>query len=228
MGNRQEEPIDYRDDVVSLIDEYESEELLRPSLTGGVRTGPGRKTTARGIARKRVAMQMGLSERTVAEIDRVSKRKKEKARRDVIKHMGKFEDFGLELDRAWLAQVSAVASALRLAELRINSAATVLTHVRNSGNVAVNDESMKREIDMLKGRGEMLRRLMPRSLCPFCKGQPAVQEACKHCHQTGWVGKLKFVPAELLEREPLRIHVDGEVVTLGEEPAAPEAEEVDW
>lgn len=221
------EPIDYRDDVVSLIDDFESQELLRPSLTGGVQTGPGRKTTARGIARKRVAMQMGLSERTVAEIDRVSKRKKEKARRDVNKHMGKFETFGLDLHKPWLAQVASVARAYRLAELRISSAVTVLVQAAKSGNVAINADAIQREIDLLKGRGDMLRRAMPRSLCPFCKGQPAVQEACEHCHHTGWVGKLKFVPAELLEREPLRVHVGGEVVTLGEEPAT-EAEEVDW
>lgn len=218
-----------REDVVALIDEYEMQARFNPSLE--LKYGSsGRKPTYRGLARKRVAFQLGLSPRTVADMDRAHHTRAEQARQYVKEHLRRFETFGLNLDPEWAAQVASVAQALRTAELRINSAATVLTKLRNSGNRAASRDAVQREIQLIKGRGEMLRKAMPRSLCPYCKGQPKVQEQCEHCHQMGWVGKLGFVPQELLERDPLRVHVGDKVVTLGQEPieAEPEVEEADW
>jgi hypothetical protein len=70
---------------------------------------------------------------------------------------------------------------------------------------------------------QLLRQAAPKSLCPYCKGQPELQPACPACATTGYIveGQMDTVPRELWK--PHKAWKAGRVIPLEFDNPAPPA-----
>lgn len=235
MKQRSSHPAFDRSNVVDLIDEYEAK---YKNGTLPFKPGKGRPRTHRGMGRAQVARQLGLSNKTVSDIDRAIGIKRADDKKMVGRNAIHFERFGLDIGDEWMAEISVIILGHKEVERRIKAAIGCITRLENKAIEAFDMSAMVRLRRSLQEDSELVRAMYPRSLCPYCKGQDGVQDRCKPCAAKGWVGKMGFVPSELLDKKTLRVHDRGKSVLLVAEapeigmesmaPIAEATEEIDW
>jgi hypothetical protein len=128
------------------------------------------------------------------------------------------ENFGMELDEAFLADIIIIRNYLDSARNKVRAAQTSLTQLHES-STNIPEGPLKRVREHLREAWQKLSAIYPESLCPWCKGVEGVQEKCLACQYAGWMAKeaAQRAPAELLDTKDLCIMVDGKIELL--EPA---------
>ena len=203
------EGVSRNETIIAQIDKYEAEEkvgyktMLRNHARRRLQRPMGRPRTPRGLARVRVAAELDLTLRRVAEIDR------KRAERPTLER--RIHTYGIEIREDYednLKEMAIVALSIsRKIDWNVR-----LIHGLRVGPLPTGYDKLKDIGDELKAVAQKLRDWGPRALCPYCKGQSRGQAACKECDGLGWEGKREkykqVVPRRLLKEggPPMYMH----------------------
>lgn len=227
----------------STEEERAEQEALQKALErqlieqGMARSGPGRRRTAKGEARRMVADYAGVSEEAMRKREQRKKAKTngkepkpvwlpsepppaiplDEPTEEIARGADpmKLETFGLEVDDAFHRQVLEVHSRVYKAETAASAIKRQLTMIANS-DLPFNSVLLGQMREVADQLGSMLRGFEPECLCPYCKGTEGVQEQCGLCCGCGWITKTQHgqVPPKFLDGKELVIMQNGEVVSL--------------
>lgn len=126
-----------------------------------------------------------------------------------------FETFGLKLDPKFSDELKAVRLRLETAARRIGQARIELERVLRSKLPAP-----VAQLEQLEGLclslEQRIAEAMPRSLCPYCKGQDRAQPDCKPCGGSGLASALQYDKAPRRLKEAAVVLLEGKEVALDE------------
>lgn len=202
--------------IVKLVELYIPEAQYMPWTKESFDAVIGRPTTPVGRARLLVGEALGIGVQTIYKAERYIKKGVSEDRK-----VPDFEHFGLlEPNHPALKTFAAMEERSHLASVKTKEALKELTKLERDAGELYPPGVMQRIRDGLEVAGMLIRKHSPRSLCPWCKGAPGVQEKCESCYRRGWVGNVD-APDEL--KNPKVIMVDGELRSLAQVLAEHEA-----
>lgn len=152
---------------------------------------PGRKSDPVARARKEVAEELGVSERTLRRDE--AKARPSDAAPEVPHDLG-IETHGKEHSRERLEAIAAVGHALEAAALKVDQARGALTRLTNSA-LPMSKDIVDEISESLKGFASQLRWWTPIAICPACHDDDAKRSACGNCIGHGWATKAD-IPAK--------------------------------
>lgn len=212
--------------IVQLTDLWTAEEAANPPDMSDA--GPGRRTTPKGRAERRVAAATG---KPLQAVKRARSREEKRNAPTVVKPKAKKKPklitLGLPVDDAFLAKCEAVTKFTADAVSKVRSSMTGITQLLNA-ELPCYVGDLERVRAQLQSQVAELQSLAPHSVCPYCKNVQGFVADCDACEGKGWVGSRGYdsVPADLL--------VEGEgaliVASTGDEWGLQEAIEhgEDW
>lgn len=196
------------------------------------RVQDGTATPAEAKAPRRTTIAMVAKERgvTPAAVKKQLSRSRKKAQEMVLKSEttvapqeadARIESFGLQLGREWMTQVIEVQHDLERAVVHVTTAQGLLTKINTrieDGRVSYPAAQLQKLRELTVELAQALKGAVPRSLCPYCKGQEEFQENCAPCVGEGYIreDQLATVPEEL--KSPNTVWVRGKVELLNAPP----------
>jgi ParB-like chromosome segregation protein Spo0J len=173
---------------------------------------PGRPVSPKTHARKEVAEALGVKADSVR---RAEYRAKDEKRKHKKRGTAPIQTYGLQLEGSFATQVVNIQDYAKELAIKSKTIAQLLTKMGSAG-AAAPDTLITRAKERLQDLNEVIRRLNPSSICPYCKGLPGYQEQCVTCLGVGWVSKMELenTPKELLREEHPIILVQGEEVMV--------------
>lgn len=204
--HRRHDPESARDGLLRLMDLYTESVIEERPLPGDdpypqlTKPKRGKPQTARGIARRRLAADLGVAPPTLQKREQRLRKRKRQKEEQAAREEGKavIALLGMQVHREFVAQIN---------ELRLTMDQAV-AHAHRMLSLFSTIETRKlpypgikftRLYEDLRAAGALLRSARPVSLCPYCKGLPGVQDRCAACLQSGWISELQMqsVPSEL-------------------------------
>jgi ParB-like chromosome segregation protein Spo0J len=219
--------IEFQENIVRRHDPDEQQRLIMERLEEIEkakehevdRTGrPGRPKTPRGMAREKVAAEVGVNPESIRQREYRQRKKAGKVTPKVAKPAPAkdapkeppVKTIGLELDAAFNAQVEATQVMLRDAANKLRTASAKLTQLRNA-ELTFPVGRLDRIRDQLRSVTAAVEGAYPTSLCPYCKGIEGIQQLCGACLGAGFITKdqEQSVPAELWREDLPVVLVQG-------------------
>lgn len=214
--------------------------LKRVAAEAEAKRGPGRPETAKGRARKEVAERLGIKPESVrqAEIRARKRAEKSAAYQNTIpapQHRPadtqdptppaapELDDFGVMLDAEFSGLLVISQQEMDKARATVDRARAILA--KGGELTGIQARRWRRASEALDEARELVKGLRPISLCPYCKGQTELVEGCAYCEGTAIRCRAQRedkLPAELLQRDPLMVMVNGVPSPIFEDEAAPE------
>lgn len=235
--HRRHDPDKARQDMEAMLEQYEKEVLAlaatEPEKIATIAGGnTGGAKTARGLARARVAAELGIKPDSVRRreyrIQNAAIKRRHNARvaeeREAKKAMPEVTTIGMEVEEEFARTTNELRRMLTQAAALAIKVELILSDIKNKG-LPFNAGRMSRLYDDAHRLAADLKLSMPVSLCPYCKGLPGVQESCGGCLQTGWIDGSKFehVPKELWkEGDKMIVAYQGRMVPVAELLETPE------
>lgn len=181
---RRHDPQEQRAAVLALTERL-AEDIQRtnPEVP---KAGPGRRKTAKGLAREMVAKQRGVTPDAIRLQQYRDKRSKEPVptpREEVVLPIS---NMGMDLSEEFIAQVGSVKNLLEEAARKVSGALRDLTSFAN-GTLPKHKARLDRCRENLQEQSDALRALIPESLCPFCKGIEKVTSQCGGCEGSAYI-----------------------------------------
>ena len=188
-----------------LVDFHESR--VRKEVSEGQTPAPsnirgtgGRHKSPRGIARERVAKELGIKPSSVKRKEARVKAALSTEKLDGTDRKPKpqIELIGMEVEDEFSRQTEKIAALIGSCAGHLNNGLSSISQI-DSGKLPFPAVILQKLYDEIRAVASLVRAHKPVTLCPFCKGLPSLQEACTACLGAGWLGqeKAKHVPAEL-------------------------------
>lgn len=192
-------------------------EKVKPGIPNA---GSGRRATAVGEARRKLAAERGVRPESIRQQEYRTKERKEAERlgmsvpdyRNAKKtgHMPPtsmleepalppVKTLGMNLAPHFAAAMKELQQNVDHAAGKINHALSILTQMEGDGPDLIRSDKMRRAREFLQSAGSLVRMMRPWSLCPACAGIEQVTKECGTCIQSAYVTKDEeaLVPAEL-------------------------------
>ncbi len=188
----------------------------------------GPQETAVGDARKRVAGILGIKPESVRKrIQRTKRPNKEHPTcpETVIANLTTW----VVMDPEFEGKVNEVKNVIQRSDNKARAILSDLTALAQSG-LPIHTERVGRVYADLREVFDRLRSLMPRSLCPFCKGVESILETCPACLGTQYIVSAQEggVPERLWDTKDAVVSVNGQLQPLRQffqGDASPETED---
>lgn len=183
--------------MVKLYEDQVRGDVEAGALPPDPRRGPGRRKTPRGMARDRVARELGIKP---ASVKRKEARIKVSLRNEKLdgerKPAPQIELIGMDVTDEFLREVEKIQQLIDGAAGHLNTALTALTQCEK---LPYPPARLQRIYDEVRVAASLVRANKPASMCPWCKGLPTLQEQCGSCLGSGWISveAAKTVPQEL-------------------------------
>lgn len=178
-----------------------------------VKPPSGRKPSSRGLARKRLAVEFGVDEKSIRKREQ-RHRQNEKARLKAEAEASGYVPIallGMEVEEDFKEKMRALRVAMDRACVHAQRTLTELATIKRE-QLPFDALKFSRLYEELRVASAELRAHRPTSLCPYCKGLSGVQEGCTACLQTGWINEMQSatVPKDLwIEGERAVVAVAG-------------------
>jgi ParB-like chromosome segregation protein Spo0J len=163
----------------------------------------GKARTARGIARVRASVELGIKPESVRRREQRSKAverhaKQKKERDDNVTPEPVINLIGMEVTDEFVADTVKVHRMLQRVVVHLTSAQSVLTAIGRD-KALFPPARLQRLYDEIHAVAAQARGHLPVSLCPYCKGLEGLQEHCAACLGCGWLsaGAAPAVPQDL-------------------------------
>jgi hypothetical protein len=225
-----------QDDRTSLIAEYARAEereiapLTQEAVETHVHTASRVKQGVKKEANAVVAAAAGVSVAAVKKAkQRVKQREAEKVAAEApapaapeVELPPGFQAYGLAVPAIERGAIDETLTWLKGLELSARQAVSAMTDAEKHRQFAISPAHIQSIRVAAQTLGHVLREAMPAGLCPYCKDQPALMDACNGCGGVGVVGRHAgdHVPRELLGTDPVMVAVDGQIVSLADASAA--------
>lgn len=166
------------------------------------------------IARERVAKKLGVQPESL--------NRAERKRRQTLRAVEQLEDptpcietLGMDIDAGELMPVARIKGLIEAALASVSGVRRQLGLIRTD-QLPFSEGRLQRLIQQTDDLKEALKGAMPASVCPWCKGQPEVQERCTACLGHGYItdNQTIGVPRELKDPEKPAIMVNGQLQPL--------------
>lgn len=160
---------------------------------------PQSSKSAKGLARESVARTRGVKPESVRRAEQRHKERQQPEKPALEKPL--IDTLGIVVHADYLAKVGQVVTHMDAANMRVGQALAALTVLRQS-SLPFDAKVVEGLWDSLHGIGVTLRGAIPKSICPWCKGQEGVQDDCAACQGNGYVTRVvrdEDVPKELRE-----------------------------
>lgn len=236
---RRHDPIEQQRLMLEIVQQRTEEVLEREP---GIRpSGPGRTQTARGKARRSVAVERGIEPESIRKAEYRERKAKAaelagKSKEDPYK-VCPIRTLGMTLSETFILNVHRV----------LNYTTQITTLLRRAQGLATELEKspapfakarLERMRDELRAVSHAWDAAKPEALCPACKGLDGLQEECVMCVTTGYITKnqAENISEELWDEEEPRVLYRGKVRFLDEvatelglpTPVSPPVEEAPW
>lgn len=194
---------------------------VAPEVAQEKAANPSSRKTPKKAAREKVARSRGVKPEAVRKAEQRAKAVREDrapAPRSserppkATKSEAPIATLGIAIEPEWLVSVGRVQEELTKIADRVATALSGLTVLRKS-KLPIDDARIAALWDGLHGIGESIRGAIPKSICPWCKGLPGIQDQCQACDGNGYItASVKDIPKELLDMAHPVVAVKGKYV----------------
>jgi ParB-like chromosome segregation protein Spo0J len=142
-----------------------------------------------------------------------------------------FQAYGVAVPPEERDAIAETVTWLKSLELSARQVVAAMTDAEKHHQFAIAPAHIQGIRERAQQLGHALREAIPAGLCPYCKDQAKLMDACAGCGGVGVVGRNAgdHVPRELLATDPVMVAVNGQIVPLAEAgaPAKPKAKKND-
>lgn len=195
-----------------------SEMILR--LKPGMRPfGGGRAPSAHSEALRLLSRETGIAEDTLRR-----RESRERFKKDNALKRGPVQDnsaptltlLGIEVTPLFLEQAAEVQALMDDARSSVALARRVMNKLLTSPALPRHMTKLRRILELCQQAETELQEQRPACICPWCKGQPGIQEKCAACERTGYgtEAQLSGAPKKLLNGTRPLVVVNGEELRL--------------
>lgn len=195
-----------------------AELILR--LKPGLRTfGGGRGPSAHSEALRLLSRETGISEDTLRRRESRERFKKDNAlKRGPVQEtqVSSLVLLGIEVTELFLSQAADVQALMDDARSSVALARRVMNKLLTSSQLPRHMTKLRRILELCQEAESELKEQRPACICPWCKGQPGIQEKCAACEKTGYgtEAQLSGAPKKLLNGARPLVVVNGEELRL--------------
>jgi hypothetical protein len=198
-------------DMADLVNLYEK----NLATTWPDRDADGKRKSKRARARELVAQERGVKPSSVRMAEYRAQKRTELPKSTLA-------NLGMDLDAVFVEQVAHVHAELTTIAGRVQSAVTAIGALLRSDK-PVQHARLEPLKAQLSDTAAALRKYLPVSLCPNCKGLETVQKECVACLATGYITRAQEadVPASLLDEAHPMVTFRGKLVPVEDVPSDP-------
>lgn len=189
---------------------------LKPSMRP---FGAGKTPSAHSEAIRLIARETGASEDTVRR-----RESRERFKKDPVIRRGPVQEssaptialLGIEVTELFLEQVASVQALMDDARSNVALARRVLNKLLTTTDLPRHMTRLRRILELCQETEAALQEQRPACICPWCKGQPGIQESCAACEKTGYGtdAQLEGAPKKLLSAKRSVVVMNGQELAL--------------